>query len=54
MVTLNYRLGPFGFMTTNNDDLPANLGLWDQNLALQWIQNHISAFGGDPKQVGRK
>ena len=47
----NYRLGPLGFMSTSNDDLPANLGLWDQNLAMKWVQNHIEHFGGDPRKV---
>ena len=50
-MTINYRLGPLGFMSTSNDDLPANLGLWDQNLAMKWVQNHIKSFGGDPKKV---
>jgi hypothetical protein len=40
-----------GFMSTGNDDLPANLGLWDQNLALKWVQNNIEDFGGDPNKV---
>ena len=40
-----------GFMSTGNDDLPANLGLWDQNLALKWVQSHIKDLGGDPKKV---
>jgi hypothetical protein len=38
-------------MSTSNDDMPANLGLWDQNLALKWVQNHIKDFGGNPDQV---
>jgi len=38
-------------MSTSNDDLPANLGLWDQNLAMKWVQTHIQDFGGDPKKV---
>jgi hypothetical protein len=50
-VTINYRLGPLGFLSTSNDDIPANLGLWDQNLALKWIQSNIKAFGGDPDKV---
>ena len=44
-------MGPLGFMSTSNDDLPANLGLWDQNLAMKWVQNHIKDFGGNPKKV---
>ena len=51
LVTVNYRLGPLGFMSTSNDDMPANLGLWDQKLALQWVQSHIKNFGGNPNKV---
>jgi carboxylesterase type B len=38
-------------MSTSNDDMPANLGLWDQNLALKWVQNNIRDFGGNPNKV---
>ncbi|CAH1104361.1 unnamed protein product [Psylliodes chrysocephalus] len=51
VVTLNYRLGPFGFISTEDDVLPGNLGIKDQILALQWIQKNIKLFGGDPKKV---
>ncbi len=50
-MTLNYRLGPLGFMSTSNDDMPGNLGLWDQNLAFKWVQENIKDFGGNPDKV---
>ncbi|KAK3908894.1 Juvenile hormone esterase [Frankliniella fusca] len=51
LVTLNYRLGAFGFLNLDNDDIPGNMGLKDQQVALQWVQNHIKYFGGDPDKV---
>ena len=50
-MTLNYRLGPLGFLSTGDDVIPGNMGLWDQNLALKWVQQNIEDFGGDPNQV---
>eukprot|EP00095_Tigriopus_kingsejongensis_P011010 maker-scaffold1087_size63509-snap-gene-0.13 protein:Tk11010 transcript:maker-scaffold1087_size63509-snap-gene-0.13-mRNA-1 annotation:"hypothetical protein DAPPUDRAFT_305141" len=51
LVTVNYRLGPLGFLGTGSDLLPGNLGLWDQKLALQWVQQNIANFGGDSQKV---
>ena len=54
-VSINYRLGPFGFpQGTEAGHLGAvNLGLRDQLAAISWVQKHISAFGGDPTKVRR-
>jgi para-nitrobenzyl esterase len=55
VVTLNYRLGIFGFFA--HPELAAegskagNQGLWDQRFALQWVQANIAQFGGDPTNV---
>lgn len=51
VVTINYRLGPFGFLATNDDDTKGNYGLWDQRLAIQWVHNNIGSFGGNPADV---
>ncbi|CAK7213506.1 hypothetical protein SBRCBS47491_001823 [Sporothrix bragantina] len=52
-VTLNYRVSFFGFPNGQEvvDAHAQNLGLYDQQLALQWIQENIAAFGGDPAKV---
>lgn len=52
VVTLNYRLNIFGFLNANNKEMaPNNVGLLDQRAALEWIQDNIKSFGGDPQQV---
>lgn len=52
-VAINYRLGGFGFLPGRevSKDGSSNLGLRDQRLALQWVQDNIAAFGGDPTKV---
>ena len=50
IVTINYRLGIFGFFPLP-DLSTRNLGWIDQQLALQWIQENIPSFGGDNKNV---
>ncbi len=49
VVTITYRLGMLGFL--GGDERPANLGLKDIIVALDWVQRNISAFGGDPNKV---
>ncbi len=49
LVTLNYRLGVDGFALLPG--APANRGLLDQIAALQWVRDHVAAFGGDPARV---
>ena len=56
VVTVNFRLGPFGFLHLEGLGGErwrgsANLGLSDQELALRWVRDNIGAFGGDPAQV---
>ncbi|XP_078584058.1 carboxylesterase 1C-like [Branchiostoma floridae x Branchiostoma japonicum] len=51
LVTINYRLGHFGFLPTLEEDAPGNFGFHDQIKALQWVQANIRNFGGDPEKV---
>lgn len=51
VVGINYRMGPLGFLSANTTKEPGNLGLYDQILALQWVQTNIAQFGGNPKSV---
>ncbi|KDR06604.1 venom carboxylesterase-6-like [Zootermopsis nevadensis] len=51
LVTVTYRLGPLGFLSTGDDIVPGNMGLKDQSAALRWVKNNIAAFGGNPNSV---
>ncbi|KAK6199782.1 glycerol transporter [Pestalotiopsis sp. IQ-011] len=50
VVSINYRVGAYGFLA-DGTTLKANNGLRDQRKALEWVQNYISQFGGDPGHV---
>ena len=52
-VSINYRLGPLGFPQGPEavERGVLNLGLHDQWTALEWVQNNIASFGGDPCKV---
>lgn len=51
LVTMNYRLGPLGFMSLGTPDISGNMGLKDIILALKWVNENIENFGGDPKKI---
>lgn len=54
IVTINYRLGVFGFVDigrVTGTEVPGNLGLRDIVAALEWVRDNIAAFGGAPNQV---
>jgi len=56
LVSINYRLGPFGFLDLSEVGGPEyarsrNLGLLDQLAAIRWVRTHIAEFGGDPGNI---
>lgn len=51
LVTLNYRVGALGFLSTGDTESIGNWGLKDQQLALRWVRQHVALFGGDPDLV---
>ncbi|KAL1434869.1 hypothetical protein MTO96_001748 [Rhipicephalus appendiculatus] len=51
VVTVNYRVSSFGFLTTLTPDAPGNVGLHDQRMALRWVKKNIARFGGNPDKV---
>jgi len=51
LVVPQYRLGAFGYLSTEDSTAPGNYGLLDQLEVLKWVQKHIGQFGGDPNLV---
>jgi len=51
VVTIQYRLGSLGFLSSGDKHLPGNAALWDMALAVQWVRNYIGFFGGNPHRI---
>jgi para-nitrobenzyl esterase len=57
VVTINYRLGPFGFLALPGlsaearDHSSGNFGIQDQQAALEWVRRNVAGFGGNPHNV---
>ena len=51
VVSIAYRVGALGFLTLDHPEAPGNAGLFDQLMGLEWVQQNIHKFGGDPKNV---
>ena len=51
VVLVNYRLGVFGFLSTEDHNADGNYGLMDQLMSLLWIKKHIRLFGGNPHRI---
>ncbi|XP_065332754.1 neuroligin-like protein glit-1 isoform X2 [Cloeon dipterum] len=47
VVTINYRLGALGFLSTGDENSPGNYGVLDQAMALRWVHENIEFFNGD-------
>ncbi|OCH86808.1 carboxylesterase from carbohydrate esterase [Obba rivulosa] len=51
LITINYRLSTLGFLALDDGVTNGNFGLADQIQALEWVQQHVSAFGGDAERI---
>ncbi|CAL1615426.1 unnamed protein product [Knipowitschia caucasica] len=47
VVTVNYRVGTLGFLSSGDHRMPGNYGLWDQHAAISWVKRNIDKFGGN-------
>ena len=52
-ISIQYRLGIWGLLTTGDDVSPGNLLYWDQHYAIRWVHDNIQYFGGNPEEVSK-
>jgi juvenile-hormone esterase len=45
-VTMHYRLGPLGLLSTGDNHMSGNFGFKDQAMAIKWVKDNIHCFGG--------
>ncbi|XP_011882207.1 PREDICTED: carboxylesterase 1E [Vollenhovia emeryi] len=51
VVSIQYRLGTLGFLSTGTHEMPGNNGMLDMVLAVDWVRDYIYFFGGDPNKI---
>lgn len=51
VVTVNFRVGAFGYMDLDSEDVPGNMQLHDILTAMKWVKNNIENFNGDPNSI---
>lgn len=51
VVTVSYRVGTLGFLSSGDHRIPGNYGLWDQHAAISWVKRNIENFGGNPDNI---
>ncbi|XP_075885490.1 bile salt-activated lipase-like [Nelusetta ayraudi] len=51
VVTVGYRVGVLGFLSSGDSGIPGNYGLWDQHASIAWVHRNIRSFGGDPENI---
>jgi carboxylesterase type B len=51
LVSINFRVGPLGFLAIDSAGIDGNFGLQDILLGLRWVKSNIVSFGGDPVSI---
>ncbi len=48
---INYRIAAFGYLYLDHPEIPGNVGLLDQQMALKWLRANAHHFGGNPDKI---